>query len=422
MSGEKSILISGLSQVVTLEGSAPRRGRALGEPGVIRRGAVLVRDGRIEAVGTAREVESLRAARRAEKITARGMVMLPGFVDSHTHLVFAGNRAGEYEQRIAGATHEEIARAGGGILSTVRQTRQAAERSLRERARGWMREFYAHGTTTVEAKSGYGLSQASELKLLRVMNRLRESDGMPIVPTFLGAHVVPPEYRERREEYVELLARKLIPQLAAEGLAEYCDVYCDRGAFTASEAERILRAAREHGLGARIHANQLADVGAAELAARLGAASADHLEKLNEEQIRMLARSEVCCTLLPGCCFHLGLGEYAPARKLIEAGAVVALATDFNPGTSPTVNMQMVLSLACTQMRMTPAEAIAAATINGAYALGRAEQTGSIVRGKQADLAVFAVEDYREIPYYFGMNHCRLTMQGGRIVHGSAQA
>jgi imidazolonepropionase len=409
-----ALLISNATQIVTLMGRAPRRGRALGELGIIRNGAVLVRDGRIAAVGSAQRIERMKEARRAMKLDARGKVLLPGFVDSHTHLVFAGNRAEEYERRIAGASYEEIAKSGGGILSTVRKTRSASEESLFARAQSWRKEFAAHGTTTVEAKSGYGLDAASEVKILRVLKRLRGASPCDVVPTFMGAHVVPREYKKNPDAYVELLCTKLIPQVAREGLAEYCDVFCDRGAFSVAQARRILTAARACGLEPRIHANQLADIGAAELAVELHAASADHLEKLTVAQIRVLAKSDVCCTLLPGCCFHLGLRDFAPARKLIDAGAIVALASDFNPGTSPTLNMQMVISLACTQMRMTPAEAIAAATINAACALRRADRVGSIEVGKYADLAVFAVEDYREIPYYFGVNHCRLTLRRGR--------
>jgi imidazolonepropionase len=405
-------LLTNISQLVTLRGPAPRRGRALGEPGIIADGAVLVRDGCIAAVGTRRVVERSREARRAEKLDCRGGVLLPGFVDSHTHLVFAASRAEEYEQRIAGASYEEIARAGGGILSSVRKLRTTKAGTLATRARPWLAEMARHGTTTVEAKSGYGLDAASELKILRVLKALRRERSVPeIVPTFMGAHVVPPEYKKRPDAYVELLTRKLIPQVAREGLAEFCDVFCDRGAFTAEQARRVLTAGRACGLVPRIHASQLANIGAAELAVELHAASADHLEKLNERQIRALAKSDVTCTLLPGCCFHLGFAHYAPARKLIDAGAIVALATDFNPGTSPTVNMQMVLSLACTQMRMTPAEAIAAATINAAYSLRRADRIGSIEAGKYADLALFDVQDYREISYYFGINLCRTTLR-----------
>ena len=402
---------------MTLRGGAPRRGRALGEMGIIRDGALLVRDGRIAAVGTRRRVEGLREARRARKLDLGGRIVLPGFVDSHTHLIFAASRANEYEMRIAGASYEEIARAGGGIISSVRNLRRASPAELKVRALANLAQFAAHGTTTIEAKSGYGLDWASERKTLALLREMEREQPIEIVRTFLGAHVVPPEFKGRADDYVELLCRKWIPEVAKEGLAEFCDVFCDRGAFTLAQARKILTAARSCGLKLRIHAEQLARTGAARLAVNLHAASADHLEKLTPGDIRALGKSDVTCTMLPGCCFHLGLAHYGPARKMIEAGAIVALATDFNPGTSPTLSMPMILSLACTQMRMTPAEAITAATINAAFSLGRHERIGSLEVGKFADIAVFDLASYREIPYYFGVNHCWLTMKRGRIIH-----
>ena len=413
----QTLLITGCSELLTLRGPAPRRGRALADLAILHDGAVLVRDGMIAAVGPRRQVARLSDARRARKLDLGGRVVLPGFVDSHTHLIFAGSRADEYEKRLAGATYEQIARAGGGILATVRQLRAAKPQALKRKALAALKTFAAHGTTTIEAKSGYGLDAASELKTLRLLRELRQKQPLDILPTFLGAHVVPPEYRRRPEAYVDLLARRLVPAVALAGLAEFCDVFCDRGAFSVAQARRILTAGRACGLLPRLHADQLARTGATRLAVELRAASADHLEKINRSDIRALAGSEVVATLLPGCCFHLGLERYAPARELIAAGAIVALATDFNPGTSPTPNLQMVLSLACTQMRMTPAEAIAAATLNAAYSLRRHSRIGSIEVGKYADLAVFDVADYREIPYYFGVNHCWLTLKRGKVVH-----
>ncbi len=415
-----SLLLTNCSQVVTLQGPAPRRGRALANAGVIRGGAVLISNGKISAVGPRAELEALPEALAAEKFDVGGRIVLPGFVDSHTHLLFPASRAEEYEQRIAGATYEEIARKGGGILSSVRKLRAAPEQSLEQRALAALKQFAAHGTTTVEAKSGYGLDGASELKILRIYRELKRAQPLDVVSTFLGAHVVPPEYRKRgktAEDYVELLAQGLIPEVARDGLAEYCDVFCDRGAFTVKQARRILTAGRACGLQPRLHAEQLAPTGATQLAVELQAASCDHLEKINRADIRRLAKSDTVATLLPGCCFHLGLAQYAPARALIEAGAIVALATDYNPGTSPTLSMPMILSLACTQMRMTPAEALAAATINAAYSLGRHKQIGSIEVGKLADLAVFDLNDYREIPYYFGVNHCWTTLKRGKITY-----
>ncbi len=415
------MLITGCKQLLTLSGPWPRRGRALGELSILRDGAVLIRNGRIVAVGSRRSMEKHREARRARKLDLGGKIVLPGFVDSHTHLLFAASRAEEYEQRIAGATYEEIAERGGGVVASVRKLRRAAAESLKEQACGWLGEFAAHGTTTLEAKSGYGLNSAGELKTLRIYRQLRREQPLEIVPTFLGAHVVPPEFRGRADAYVGHLARNLLPKIAAEGLAEFCDVFCERGAFTVEQARRVLSAGRAVGLAPRIHAEQLTRTGAARLAVELRAASADHLEKINAGDIHELAKSSVCCTLLPGCCFHLGLRKYAPARRLIDAGAIIALATDFNPGTSPTVSMPMVLSLGCTQMRMTPAEAIAAATINGAWALRRADRIGSLEVGKFADLAVFDLDDYREIPYYFGVNRCVMTIKCGQIVFSRIQ-
>lgn len=411
------LLITGCSELVTLRGPVPRRGRALRDLAIIKDGSVLVRGDRIAAVGTKRRLEGLRAARRAERIDVGGRVVLPGFVDSHTHLVFPSSRAAEYEQRIEGATYEQIARAGGGIRSTVKNLRRATERSLQDRAAAHLREFAAHGTTTLEAKSGYGLDWKSELKILTILSELHQEQPLDITVTFLGAHVVPREYQRRPDAYVELLAQRWIPTVATAGLAEFCDVFCDRGAFTVEQSRRILAAGRVCGLVPRIHAEQLTHTGAARLAIELQAASADHLEKIDRDDAHALGLSNVVCTMLPGCCFHLGLSHYAPARELIDAGAILAIATDFNPGTSPTLNMAMILSLACTQMRMTPAEAITAATINPAYSLRQHDRVGSIEVGKYADLAAFDVADHREIPYYFGVNLCSLTMKRGIIIH-----
>jgi len=410
-------LITGCSQLLTMQGPAPRRGRALAEPGVIRDGALLVRGGRIHAVGSRRRIERLPEARRAEKLDLGGRVALPGFVDSHTHLIFPSSRANEYEQRIGGASYEEIARAGGGIRATVGALRRAPRERLKERALFFLREFAAHGTTTIEAKSGYGLDWKNEIKILEILGELQGEQPVEIVRTFLGAHMTPAEYRRRPEAWVELLVKRLIPHVAEARLAEFCDVFCERGAFTVEQARKILEAGRARGLAPRIHAEQLSRTGGARLAIELGAASADHLDKANAGDIRALAASNVVCTLLPGCSFHLGLAKNAPARRLIAAGAIVALATDFNPGTSPTVSMPMVLAIACTQMRMTPAEAIAAATINAAYSLRMHERVGSLEAGKYADLAAFDVEDYREIPYYFGINLCSMTMKRGKVIH-----
>ena len=414
------MLITGAAQLLTLRGDAPRRDNFLSNLGLVKDGAVLLSGGKIVAVGTRKQVESRKDAKAAEKLDVGGRVVLPGFVDSHTHLIHAASRAEEYELKIRGASYEEIAKKGGGILNSVKKLRAATSEALKARARAALEEFASYGTTTVEAKSGYGLDVASELKILRLQQELKREQPIEIVSTFLGAHVVPEEFRSKpdgAERYVALLVEQMLPDVVNENLAEFCDVFCDRGAFSVAQSRRILSEAQAHGLAPRLHAEQLSRTGATQLAVELGAASCDHLEHVNATDIRALAKSETVATLLPGCDFHLGWKDYAPARKLIEAGAIVALASDFNPGTSPTVSMPMVLSLACTQLRMTPAEAIAAATINGAYALKREKQVGSLEVGKQADLVAFEVEDYREIPYYFGMQRCWMTIKRGEIVH-----
>jgi imidazolonepropionase len=413
-------LITGASQLLTLRGGAPRRGNSLSNLGIVKDGAVLIRDDRILAVGARKKVEAHKEARGAEKLDVGGRVVLPGFVDSHTHLVHAASRAEEYELKIQGASYEEIARKGGGILNSVKKLRAAAYDALKQRALSVLEEFASYGTTTVEAKSGYGLDVASELKILALQQELNREQPLEIVSTFLGAHVLPAEFRGKPDgtnRYIDLLLNKLLPEIVIQDFAEFCDVFCDRGAFTLDQSRQILSAAQSHGLAPRLHAEQLSHTGATRLAVELNAASCDHLEQINAADIRALAKSNTVATLLPGCDFHLGLKQYAPARSLIEAGAIVSLATDFNPGTSPTVSMPMILSLACNQLRMTPAEAITCATLNAAYALRREKLIGSLEPGKQADLAVFQVEDYREIPYYFGMNRCWMTMKRGAIIY-----
>jgi imidazolonepropionase len=419
------LLITDASQLLTLRGSGPRRGSSLSNLGMIKDGALLVRDGVIAAVGTRTQVEALPEARVAEKLDLGGRVALPGLVDSHTHLIHAASRAEEYELKITGASYEEIARKGGGILNSVNKLRAATSDALKKRAAAALKQFAAYGTTTLEAKSGYGLDVASEMKILGLHKELAAEQPLDIVSTFLGAHVVPAEFRGKpdgAEKYIALLIEKLMPEVAEKKLAEFCDVFCDRGAFTRGQSKRILAAGKRYGMAPRVHAEQLTRTGATQLAVEIGAASCDHLEQVNKSDILALGKSKTVATLLPGCDFHLGLKKYAPAREMIDAGAIVSLATDYNPGTSPTLSMPMILSLACTQLRMTPAEAIVAGTINGAYALRREKQIGSLEVDKQADIAVFEVADYREIPYYFGVSHCWMTVKRGRVIHGNEQA
>lgn len=414
------LLITGASQILTLRGKSPRRGDSLSDLGILKSGALLVGDSQIVAVGPIAEVEKHPEARTAEKIDVAGRIVLPGFVDSHTHLIHAASRAEEYELKIQGASYEEIAKCGGGILNSVTKLRAATSAQLKQRARAALEEFATYGTTTLEAKSGYGLDVTSELKILELQQDLNAEQPLEVVSTFLGAHVVSAEFSGKSGgagRYIELLLEQMLPEIVNQRLAEFCDVFCDRGAFTLGQSRRILSEAKLLGLIPRIHAEQLSRTGAAQLAVELGAASCDHLERVNTADIACLAKSRTVATLLPGCDFHLGWKQYAPARKLIDAGAIMALATDYNPGTSPTASMPMILSLACTQLRMTPAEAIAATTINAAYALKRDDRLGSLETGKQADFAVFEVEDYREIPYYFGMQRCWMTVKNGEIIY-----
>ena len=390
---------------------------------IVEDGALLVRGDSIAAVGPSQEVEPL-ASRDAHRLDARGGVVLPGFVDAHTHPVFAGSREDEYEMRAEGLTYQEIAARGGGIRSTVRKTRASSEDELFESALPRIHRMLAHGTTTIEAKSGYGLTLSDELKILRVIRRLNRETPLDLVPTFLGAHEIPDEYRGSsgtREDYIRIVTGEMLPGVAAEGLAEYADVFCEASVFTVDESRRVLAHARDLGLSSRIHADQLSLSGGALLAAELGAATADHLEWIGEREMDALLRAGVIAVLLPGAVFNLGLTRYPPARKMIEAGLAVALASDFNPGSSPTPSMQMILSLACTQMRMTPAEAITASTINPAYSLNRGSRVGSIEIGKQADIVLFNCSDYRQIPYYFGVNHATVIIKRGNTIVNRAE-
>ena len=386
------IAVVNCRQLVTLAGPArPRVGGEMRELGILENAGFLVRQGRIVRTGRFPIPDS------CEVIDVGGRVVTPGFVDAHAHPVFAGARLDEYEMRAAGATYQQIAAAGGGIRATVRRTRAATEEELFAAGGRYREWFWRGGTTTVEAKSGYGLTVEDELKMLRVIGRLG------YVPTFLGAHEIPDEYRGRREEYLRLVIDEMLPQV--RGLAEYCDVFCEPGVFSIDEARRILMAARAQGLGLRVHADQLSQSGGAELAAELGAATADHLEHTGLGGIAAMRAAGVQPVLLPGSVYALGLGRYPDARAMLDAGLALVLATDFNPGSSPTPSMPMILSLASTHLRMTPAEALTAATINAAYSLGRGGEVGSLEPGKRADFAVFDVPDYREIAYFFGVDH-----------------
>jgi imidazolonepropionase len=388
------LLFTGAAGVATCTG--PPREQD-GDPAGVRTGvAVLVEGGRVAGIGP--EEELRRRAPEAATVDCRGRLLTPGLVDSHTHAVFGRYRSDEYVLRSRGLPYMEIARRGGGINASVRDLRGRSEDELVQLSLPRLREMLLQGTTTAEVKSGYGLTTEDEMKTLRAARRLDGLQPISLVPTFLGAHEFPPEFRERRDAYVDLLVEESIPAVAAEKLAVFCDAFMEPGVFDAPQTERVLRAGLEHGLLPKLHADELEGSGGAELAARLGAASADHLGDISEAGIRALAESETVATLLPGTLLFLGRTRYAPARALLDAGATVALATDFNPGSSPTPSLPLVMTLASSQMRMTPAEALRAATAGGARAL-RLEGAGTIAEGGPADLVLWRAAAVEEIPY-----------------------
>jgi len=415
-------LLLNIGQLLTMHpvaaGSGPRRGSDLKQLGLIQDGAVLCVGGRIVSVGSTKDALRdcwIKAHRkRITEIDCSGKVVIPGFVDSHTHPVFLSPRIVDFEKRIEGASYEQIAAAGGGIRSSLEGVRNAAKAALTTKTLGVLREMAAYGTTTVEAKSGYGLMLESELKSLEAIREAASDWPGSVVPTLLGAHVVPKEFHDCSQKYVEIVCKEMIPQAAERNLAQFVDVFCDTGAFTPDETVQIFDSATKHGLHVRAHMGQLSETALAPFL-RFHPASFDHMDHVSEDDIARLAKLDIVATLVPGANYFLGLKTYPDARRLIDSGVPVALATDYNPGTSPTVSMPMAMSLACTQMKMSPAEAIAAATINGAWALQMAERKGSIEAGKDADLAVFDVEDYREIAYWFGANRCQLTVLNGII-------
>jgi imidazolonepropionase len=414
---EADLAVVDADELVTVRGPAPKTGPALRDPGILHGGCVAARDGVIVFVGEAREYRHrVRLARTGEEIDAAGRTVLPGFVDPHTHLAFAGWRADEFVERLAGSTWESIAARGGGIMATVRATRAASFEELVASGKRHLDVMLRHGTTTAEAKSGYGLTPDDELKLLRVIRALGDLHPIELVPTFLGAHVVPPERRDDREGYLLELTGRLIPEVAREGLARFCDVFVEEGAFSAAEGERILMAAAAAGLGLRVHAEQRSASGGALLAARLRAASADHLEHADDAAIRALAGSGTTAVLLPGAAFFLRDPRDPPVRRMIDAGVPIALATDFNPGTCPAQTMTAILPLACLRYGLDPAEAIAAATLNAAHSLGIAGRTGSLEVGKAADLQVADLPDHRHLAYRFGANPVRTVIKAGRVV------
>jgi imidazolonepropionase len=419
-----ALFLANISQLLTLRLSSgnpgPRRGSNLKELGIIENGAVLCLGGKIVSVGTTKDALRdpwlKKNRKKIIEVDCAGRVVVPGFVDSHTHPVFVSPRLVDFEKRIEGASYEEIASAGGGIRSSVEAVRKAGKGLLSEKVLAVLRDMAAHGTTTVEAKSGYGLTVDAELKSLKAIREAATQWPGTVVSTLLGAHAVPKEFQGNSPGYVELVCEKMIPRVAKRKLAQFVDVFCDRGAFSLEETQQIFLAAQCHGLSMRGHVGQLSETPLYPLL-RFHPASLDHMDHVSETDIAQLAKQDTVATLVPGANYFLGLKQYPHARKLIDAGVPVALATDYNPGTSPTLSMPMAMSLACTHMKMSSAEAIAGATINGAWALRVADRKGTIEPGKDADLALFAVNDYREIPYWFGANRCAMTVMNGMMAH-----
>ena len=412
------VLIKNAAELVTVRAAhgSPKTGTAMAELGIIKNGALAIAGGEIIAVGETDEI-SARIGRADTIIDARNRVVLPGFVDCHTHLVFGGSREDEFMQKIEGRSYLEIMQGNGGIFSTVDRTREAlaCPGTLIDRARMFLARMLAFGTTTAEIKTGYGLSGESELGLLEIIAGLKESQPVEVVSTFLGAHAFPKEYEGKKGDYIQLVLG-LLQRVSAEGLAEYCDVFVEAGAFSPSEARKILEQAKKQGLKLKLHAGEFNDIGGVELGVELGAVSIDHLDYISERGMQLMAEKKTIGVLLPGVPFHLMTNKYAPARKLIEAGVPIALATDFNPGSCPTLSMQMIIALACRQLKMTPAEAINAATINAAYALDRGDKVGSIKVGKTADLIILDIPNHKQLPYWFGTNLVARVIKNGVVV------
>lgn len=419
------MLLVNIGQLLTLRASSgksgPRRGAELGELGIIEDAAVFCLGGKIVSVGKSKDALRdpwlKKNRKKVLEIDCAGLVVLPGFVDSHTHPAFVTPRLVDFEKRISGASYEQIAEAGGGIRSSVEGVRNAGKNLLVEKVLDAFHEMAAQGTTTVEAKSGYGLTLESEIKSLEAIRLAASRWPGTVVATLLGAHVVPKEFQGKADEYVREVCEKMIPQAAKRKLAQFVDVFTERGAFSIEQTTRIFAAAEKYGLAVRAHVCQLSETAVRPLL-QFNPASLDHMDHVNDDDIRELARRDTVATLVPGANYFLGLDKFPPARRLIDAGVPVALATDYNPGSSPTPSMPFVLSLACTHMKMSPAEAISAATINGAWALRVQKQKGSIEPGKDADLAVFEAKDYREIAYWFASNRCALTVLQGTVTPG----
>jgi imidazolonepropionase len=411
---EIDLIIKNAEELLTLSLSS----REESGLGIIRNGAVAIKEGRIFWIGKTEELsEKLFLNRKGREIDATGKVVVPGLIDSHTHLIFAGSRENEFEQRIQGLSYLEIAERGGGILSTVEATRKASFDELLLLGKKRLDRMLSKGITTLEAKSGYGLSLQDELKILKVMKALQENHPIEIVPTFLGAHTVPREFRDARTRYIDLLNKEMIPKVAQERLAEFCDVFCEEKAFTVEESKKILETGKQYGLKPKIHADQLSPGGGAELAAEVNAFSADHLEYVSQEGIKKMAEKGVTAVLLPGASFFLSMKKYPPARDMIEQGVPVSLATDLNPGSSMTESLPLMMTMGCTMFKMTPKEVIQATTVHAARSIGREKEIGSLEVGKQADILLLDIPNYRYLPYHFGVDHVEKVIKKGKVVY-----
>ncbi|GIN93030.1 imidazolonepropionase [Siminovitchia terrae] len=412
----RPIWIKHASQLATLalKGKGPRVKEAMSELGLIEDGSLWLEDGVVKAVGTTVELEQQYASRaqEAEVVDASGHLVTPGLVDPHTHVVYGGSREREFEMRLEGSTYMEIMNAGGGIHATTRMTREASEKELIEQSAERLNSFLAHGVTTVEGKSGYGMDLETELKQLRVMKKLQKIHPIDLVPTFMGAHAVPTEYKGREDEFVDVVIEEMLPVVAEEKLAEFNDVFCEKDVYTPEQSERILEAGKRYGLTPKIHADEIEPYGGAELAAKVGAISAEHLLKASKEGIRAMAKSGTIACLLPATALYLR-EEAAAGRFMIDEGVAVAISTDANPGSSPTTSMPLVMNLACISMQMTPAEALTAATYNAACAINRQGQVGSLEVGKLADVVLWDVKNYQELQYLFGVNHVKSVWKKG---------
>jgi len=416
MKREADLLVENAAQLLTLA-SFPRGGDEEGKLGMIPNGTLAAKDGRIVWAGPAAGAsKQISLAANAKEVDASGKVVLPGFIDSHTHLIFPGTREKEFELRLQGASYQEIAAKGGGIKSTVEMTRRASKEELIQTGRKNLDSMLSLGTTTVEAKSGYGLSTKDEIKMLEALRDLGREHPVEVVATFLGAHEIPPEYAGKTEDYVRLVIDEMIPAVGEKKLALFCDVFCEKGVFSLEQSRRILEAGKRYGLMPKLHADELTPLGGADLAAEIGAVSADHLLFISDKGMEAMAQKGVVATLLPGTAFFLFLGRYAPARQMISKGVTVALASDFNPGSCMTESLPLITTIACTQMRMTPAEAILGITLNAAKALRKKKEIGSLEPGKQADLVILDIPDYRHLSYHFGVNHVWKVVKKGRIV------